>query len=223
MEPQLAICTSTQLVNIAWALAEIGYLPAASWMQQYSAAAARQLPKFKPHLLSTLLASLLKLQYMPTPVLLSAVRQQAIDVLPAFRPTPLSVLLWSMAKMNARASPYWLDLVAEQMQMQLRRSSTREVAAMVWALPRLAYPAAMQFGGKHGRLLRDVARLTELQLDGCSVGELVQLVEGFSRMGFYPGVGWIASHETACAALGPRLGKENRAKVKRAYVAIWSD
>ncbi len=223
MEPELPACTPSQLANIAWALAEIGYLPAASWMQRYSAAAAKQLPKFKPHLLATLMASLLKLQYKPGSVLLSAVRQQVVDVLPAFRPSQLSVLLWAMGKMDARASPYWLDLVAEQIQLQLRRSGTREMAAMVWALPRLAYPCALQLGAKHGRLLRDVARLTELQLDDCSAGELVQLVEGFARLGFYPGVGWIASHETACAAMGPRLGGENRAKVKRAYEAIWTD
>jgi hypothetical protein len=201
----------------------MGYLPPGSWMQQYSQAATRQLPKFSPHHLATLLACLLKLQYRPGSQLLAAVRQQVVDVLPAFRPRQLSLVLWALAKLGAGAPPYWLDLVSEQLQAQLRCCSARDMAAAAWALPRLAHPAARALGLRQGRLLRQVARLTELQLEACGARELVQLVEGFARLGFYPGVAWIASHETACALLGAGLGQANRAKVRRAYDAIWSD
>jgi hypothetical protein len=112
-----------------------------------------------------------------------------------------------------------------------------DLAALCWALPRLARPDARAWaqsraGGAALRALSQAAlpRLPEAR----SARPLAQLLSGLAAAGHHPGVLWLKTHQNACAALLPSGGRrggggdgeeeeaasENRDRIRRALRAL---
>ncbi|KAI8473276.1 MAG: hypothetical protein J3K34DRAFT_519119 [Monoraphidium minutum] len=118
----------------------------------------------------------------------------------------------------------------EALQQQARRApagpppwplADGDLAAIVWALPLLAWPDPREWAAGHGPLLRALAAAALPRLGRMAAPQLVQLVVGFGRLGFYPGLQWVKSHENAVAARHGELGDANRARLRAAYRSIW--
>jgi hypothetical protein len=76
---------------------------------------------------------------------------------------------------------------------------------------------------RHAALVKQLATISLPLLPECSVAELVQLAVGFARLGFYPGVHWLKSHENAVARHRLALTDVNRWRLQAAMRRLWHD
>ncbi|KIY95253.1 hypothetical protein MNEG_12710 [Monoraphidium neglectum] len=200
-------------------------------------------------LLSTLLASLAALHASPPPPWHSTARGALRRLAPGLRPRQLGLVMCSLAKLRAPLPPFWLDLLAGRAgellgaarpaRAPLRAAgrvtlpvppapalpaqhpfSDADLAAVVWSMPHLAHPNQRAWAGGHAPLLRTIAAATLPRLGRMALPQLVQLVVGFSRLGFHPGLQWVKSHQNACAAQYERIDQVNRARLREAYRGI---
>lgn len=100
-----------------------------------------------------------------------------------------------------------------------------DIAATVWALPRLLYPTAALWktSPAHSATLKALAAASLPLLPSCSAGELVQLAVGFAGLRFYPGAHWLKVHENAVAARYSSMSPANRQRLRAAVRVMWSD
>lgn len=77
---------------------------------------------------------------------------------------------------------------------RLPSSSPTDVASLVWALRYVSHPGSARLAALKRPFLLQLVRRSAPLLPTLRPGELVQLVDGFTGLGLYPGVGWMKAH-----------------------------
>jgi hypothetical protein len=180
-----------------------------------SAAAAAARPGPPSHVrvkdISLLLWAIAKLRHTPSPKLLRLLCKAAAARLHAANAMDVGMMLWRLARLRARPRHSWLQVYLAHFLAHLDDSvhAAPAICHVVYALPHLP-------GGKLGRKLNQmlVERLSEgqqlqqlagaacVRFEECGARELVALLQGFAKLGFSPGAGWLAEHQQRCEALG---------------------
>lgn len=244
LQPQLQLLGATEITNVIWALAQIGFRPGRLWLGAWFLASRRALPTCNPDTLACQAASLGVLRVtLGNGSWLVAFRAATVQQLHSLLPQHIGSIFCGLAKRRSPAPPHWVRLLLLQ-QLQLteagvggRRYSTRatseeasdvsarNLAATVWSLPLLLYPTAVDWAAQqdNAALLKRLAAASLPLLAQCSVGQLVQLATGFARLGFYPGAHWLKSHENAVAQHKLSLTDVNRLRLQVAARQLWKD
>jgi len=202
------------------------------------------------HHLATLLASVAQLNITPPPRWHTAMRAWLREATPSLPPRQLALIMGALAKLRQPQPPWCLALLAGRtaqllglpdgpMRAQHRQPrsgkqqqgpaaasaaaplASAHIASIVWSLPYLAFPSQRRFAADNAPLMRALADAALPRLSGMALGQLVQLAVGFSKLGVYPGVQWIKSHENACARHYQRVDRANRARLREAVRRMW--
>jgi hypothetical protein len=189
------------------------------WLKSFRHCVLQQLPRMRGAHVATILCGLAKRRSSQPPhwvwllvarqlQLLQALQQRTGPPMAAQHSTPAAAANYSTA--------YW------QQQQQLQPA---DIAATVWALPRVLYPTAVLWktNAAHSAALKALAAASLPLLPSCSAAELVQLAVGFAGLRFYPGAHWLKVHENAMAARYSGLSPANRARLRAAVRVMWSD
>jgi hypothetical protein len=168
---------------------------------------------------------------------LTALRAIVGQQLHAMQPRHIATILCGLAKRRSATPPHWLRVVLKHQLLLLGDASSgsssvgaleprpRDVAAIVWSLPLLLHPTAVEWAAQQDNavMLRQLATISLPLLRACSLGELVQLAVGFARLGFYPGAHWLKTHENAVAQHRLSLADLNRVRLQAAMRRLWKD
>jgi hypothetical protein len=239
--PHLHTLSATELSSAIWGLARIGFRPDQQWLKAWFHASRLSLPHSSPDSIACQVASLAVLRVTlsssssssSSSSWLVALRRAVAAQLHVMRPHHIASILCGLAKRRAPTPPHLLRLLLTQQLRLLQQpgnsnassGSSRDVAATVWALPLLLYPTAVSWAAERDNavLLKQLAAASLPLLPRCSVGELVQLVVGFARLGFYPGAHWLKLHENAVAQHRLGLTDVNRLRLQAARMQLWRD
>ena len=213
----------SELTNALWALSRLRYLPSRRWLLRWSwfASAAMARDALAPHHLAGQLASLALLRKQPHPRWRKAWRGSVRRQLGRFTGRQVCLCLCAAGKLRWALGEHWVLLLAGRLGEVLPQCSTSDLAAALWALPRVAYPSPRRAGVALAPLLQRAVGQLEPQLGRCSPAQLTQLAVGLAALGHDPGVHWLKLHENACSAQVAGFSPENRERLRNSYLRIW--
>ncbi|KAF8054975.1 hypothetical protein HT031_006865 [Scenedesmus sp. PABB004] len=203
---------------------------AACWLQGVAAArgAARGQPvaarALRGQELAALLWSMARLRYAPSARLLRLARGAAVAQRARLSAGDVGLLLRALGALRHAPHYGWVSGMVAHFLARADDSLApgADVAAVVHSLPRLA-PANLRrpLAAALGPLLPRLAEASAAALPACGPAELVQLAQGFARLGYRPGGGWLAAHGRACEALGAGAFREREpAALAAAHAAL---
>lgn len=243
-------CTPDHLACIAGSLGLLRLDPRSGhWLRQYRSELVRRLPAMRAAHVATVMCGLAKRCSSQPPhwVWLLVARQlQLLDEQRQRQQRTIAAAAGADA--DSAAAPRQMQLdeplpqqqAAEAIANHSGSSTSKEgwlssqcrtfirsadIAATVWALPRLLYPTAAAWKSQpaNAAQLKALAAASLPLLSACSAGELVQLAVGFAGLRFYPGAHWLKVHENAVAVQYRQLSAANKMRLRAAVRIMWSD
>jgi hypothetical protein len=200
MQQRMGGLGPSEFTNISWALGRLQYRPSKAWLTTFYSSSRPLLASSNIHHLASVLAGLAGIRSTPPgywmAAYLAAVRQQ----LHTAAPRQVGIVLCALAKRRVLLSPFMVDQLLEQFCHQLKHATSADVAAVIWALPLLAFPHSRELGQRQQQRLLQLASHVLPHMGALTCGQLVQLLSGYARLRVSPGVHWLKVHENACAA-----------------------
>jgi hypothetical protein len=156
---------------------------------------------------SLLLWAFAKLQYQPSAEMLRPFKMACLRQRGVLNAADVGVLLWALARMRHRPGYAWLRFMLQCFLSRIddQVSGAADVANVVHALPHLPGGSNQRYvlRKKVGRaVLQGVADAAAARFSECGPRELVQLVQGWSLLGFRPGGGWVQQHQARVGQVG---------------------
>ncbi|GLC39297.1 hypothetical protein PLESTB_001574800 [Pleodorina starrii] len=230
-ERGLAGLRPSQLTAVAWAAVQLSEAAGRQeeeeeggvtrvWAARLFAGTQTRLSRLSPSQLVDLMWSVGRGRRLPTGPWRRAMAAALLAAAPRLVPWQVARAAAAFAKLRVPV-PYNLSAaLLSALHRCLTASQPSDVAALVWALPYITYPYTQLYVRRHRRLLLDLAIATQPSLPSLEPPQLVQLADGFARLGQLPGAEWMRLHREACIRLKPRFSESNRRKIRQAYAVM---
>ena len=216
----------SELTFLVWAMSRMKTLvspPAsfASWFKSVVGVISLHAHELRPCDITSLITSLVIAKEPVSPLLCNLLALCCISKLDEMTPSQLSAVISGLGKLRAPIQWKVLIVILDHYRSILPRvTSPEEVSSVVFALTGLCYPNLDMLKKRRKNLLQDLARHSLTLIPLCTPRQLVLLVSGFTRLGFYPGVDWMRLHRQCCLDKKLDFDENTRNRVRAAYQSL---
>jgi hypothetical protein len=218
--------TSSDLVTMVWSMSRLKTLVSPpscfkSWLKKAIGIISSRAHELTPSHITSLVASLVVAKEPVSPSFCNLLGLCCASKLEEMTPSELSAVISGLGKLRAPLNYKVLIVILDHYRTILPQvTSPEELSSVVFALTGLCYPNLDTLKKRRKNFLQDLARHSLPLIPQCSPRQLVLLVSGFTRLGFYPGVEWMRLHRQCCVDKRLDFDERTRNRVIAAYQAL---
>lgn len=218
--------TTSEVVMMVWSMSRLKPLvtPAAHfkpWFKKIVGMIISRMYELRPSDITSLITSLVIAKEPVSPSTCNLLALCCTSRLDAMSSSQLAWVISGLGKLRAPIQYKVLVTILDHYRSILPQvTSPEELSSVVFALTGLCYPNPDVLKRRRKYFLQDLALYSLPLIPLCSPRQLVLMVSGFTRLGFYPGVEWMRLHRQCCVDKRQEFDEQTRIRVREAYQSL---
>ncbi|GAX72613.1 hypothetical protein CEUSTIGMA_g69.t1 [Chlamydomonas eustigma] len=131
-------CSSQDIANLSWGLAQMGLNPPQGWLNMLSEVLIRRVDELEGRHVTTSVWALGKMGFNAKPRSLIQIEGSLYRRMPALKPRELAACAWAFAAMKYTPDLEWLDAFAAQCMLIAAEFTQQDWGVVVWSLASIA-------------------------------------------------------------------------------------